>query len=141
MYGFSTINIKREGGSNEPPLLFLFKFIVVSACVTTAVKIAIRRRGRRWRVPTAFSAALFSGKSDVDENDVLADLDDIFQIDKQFVFLKTEAAVARYDNAQPFVFGIAQRDIADPSEFSSVECVDDLFRSKFRKTQFHNDAP
>ena len=83
-------------------------------------------------------ASVIMRHTDVDQNDVFSDFDDLFKVDEQSVFSATPRFAVGGDDAQPFIFGIAQHDVAHFAQLFAVLGVDDFFGAQRRKRDFHN---
>jgi hypothetical protein len=67
---------------------------------------------------------------DVDEHDVIADFDDIFNLNEKFRPFRAKPTRTRYDEPQNPVFWITKNYIANSTKLSTVRDVDDFFGSK-----------
>ncbi len=75
--------------------------------------------------------------SDVHQNHVFPDLDDIFQVNKILFPFEPKSAAAWYNKPQNAVFRITKHHIANPTQLFSIDRIHHFFFSKVVITQFH----
>jgi hypothetical protein len=76
-------------------------------------------------------------KSNVDQNNVVTNFDDIFQFNEKIRPLGRESSLTGHDETENLVFWIAEYYIANLAQFPAIRRIDDFFRTKLGKTHFH----